>query len=30
LHKAFTKLDITSRNHLDRVLPRDPNTIGPL
>lgn len=25
LHKAFTKLDITSRNQLDRVLPRDPN-----
>ena len=23
LHKVFTKLDITSREHLDRVLPRD-------
>jgi DNA-binding CsgD family transcriptional regulator len=30
LHKAFTKLDITSRNQLDSVLPRDPNTIPPL
>ena len=30
LHKAFTKLDITSRNQLDSVLSRDPNSIGPL
>jgi DNA-binding CsgD family transcriptional regulator len=27
LRKVFTKLDITSRNELDRVLPGDPNTV---
>ena len=26
---AFTKLDITSRNQLDRVLPSDPATVPP-
>ncbi len=29
LHKVFTKLDITSRNQLDRVLPGDPTTVRP-
>jgi DNA-binding CsgD family transcriptional regulator len=27
LRKVFTKLDISSRNQLDRVLPRDPTTV---
>ena len=30
LHKVFTKLDISSRNQLDRVLPSDPTTVLPL
>jgi DNA-binding CsgD family transcriptional regulator len=30
LHKVFTKLDITSRNELDRVLPPEPTKIRPL
>jgi DNA-binding CsgD family transcriptional regulator len=30
LRKVFTKLDITSRNQLDRVLPGDPTTVTPL
>ena len=30
LHKVFTKLDISSRNQLDRVLPSDPTTVRPL
>jgi DNA-binding NarL/FixJ family response regulator len=29
LSKVFNKLDITSRNQLDRVLPRDPSTGRP-
>jgi ATP/maltotriose-dependent transcriptional regulator MalT len=29
LSKVFLKLDITSRNHLDRVLPSDPGTVAP-
>jgi DNA-binding NarL/FixJ family response regulator len=29
LRKVFTKLDISSRNQLDRVLPSDPTHIGP-
>jgi DNA-binding CsgD family transcriptional regulator len=29
LRKVFIKLDITSRNELDRVLPAEPATIGP-
>jgi DNA-binding CsgD family transcriptional regulator len=29
LRKVFMKLDITSRNQLDRVLPSDPSTLGP-
>jgi DNA-binding CsgD family transcriptional regulator len=29
LRKVFIKLDITSRNELDRVLPADPATVGP-
>ena len=28
LRKVFIKLDITSRNELDRVLPADPATVG--
>jgi DNA-binding CsgD family transcriptional regulator len=30
LRKVFTKLDITSRNELDRVLPSDSSTVQPL
>ena len=30
LRKVFTKLDITSRNELDRVLLREPTTVRPL
>jgi DNA-binding NarL/FixJ family response regulator len=30
LRKIFTKLDISSRNQLDRVLPEDPTTVRPL
>ena len=30
LRKVFIKLDITSRNELDRVLPGDPTTLRPL
>jgi DNA-binding CsgD family transcriptional regulator len=30
LRKVFTKLDISSRNQLDRVLPSDPTTAPPL
>jgi DNA-binding CsgD family transcriptional regulator len=30
LRKVFTKLGISSRSQLRRVLPRDPATIGPL
>jgi DNA-binding NarL/FixJ family response regulator len=30
LRKVFTKLDITSRNQLDRALPSDPTTVRPL
>jgi DNA-binding CsgD family transcriptional regulator len=30
LHKVFTKLDITSRNQLDRVLPGEPTKVRPL
>jgi DNA-binding CsgD family transcriptional regulator len=30
LRKIFTKLDISSRNQLDRVLPGDPTTVRPL
>jgi DNA-binding CsgD family transcriptional regulator len=30
LGKVFTKLDISSRNQLDRVLPGDPTTVRPL
>ena len=30
LRKVFTKLDISSRNQLDRVLPRDPATVQTL
>jgi DNA-binding CsgD family transcriptional regulator/tetratricopeptide (TPR) repeat protein len=30
LRKVFTKLGISSRNELDRVLPRDPSTAQPL
>jgi DNA-binding CsgD family transcriptional regulator len=30
LGKVFTKLAISSRSQLRRVLPRDPATIGPL
>jgi DNA-binding NarL/FixJ family response regulator len=30
LRKVFTKLDISSRNQLDRVLPGDPATVRPL
>ena len=30
LRKVFIKLDISSRNHLDRVLPADPATVRPL
>jgi DNA-binding CsgD family transcriptional regulator len=30
LSKVFTKLDISSRAQLDRVLPGDPTTVGPL
>jgi DNA-binding CsgD family transcriptional regulator len=30
LHKVFTKLDITSRNELDRVLPPEPTKVRPL
>ena len=30
LRKVFAKLDITSRNELDGVLPRDPATVRPL
>ena len=30
LRKVFTKLDISSRNQLDRVLPSDPATVPPL
>jgi DNA-binding NarL/FixJ family response regulator len=29
LRKVFLKLDITSRNQLDRALPSDPSTVGP-
>jgi Bacterial regulatory proteins, luxR family len=29
LHKVFTKLDITSRNQLDRVLPGEPTKVRP-
>jgi DNA-binding CsgD family transcriptional regulator len=29
LRKVFIKLDISSRNELDRVLPADPATVGP-
>ncbi|MDT7765850.1 MAG: hypothetical protein QOC63_5270, partial [Mycobacterium sp.] len=29
LSKVFTKLDITSRTQLDRVLPSDPGTVAP-
>lgn len=29
LGKVFTKLDIKSRNQLDRVLPSDPPKVGP-
>ena len=29
LGKVFTKLDISSRSQLDRVLPRDPATVRP-
>jgi len=29
LRKVFTKLDISSRNQLDRVLPSDPITVQP-
>jgi DNA-binding NarL/FixJ family response regulator len=29
LRKAFIKLDISSRNELDRVLPSEPTTVGP-
>ena len=29
LHKVFTKLDISSRSQLDRVLPSDPTTVRP-
>jgi DNA-binding CsgD family transcriptional regulator len=29
LRKVFTKLDIGSRNQLDRVLPSDPSTVRP-
>ena len=29
LHKVFTKLDISSRSQLDRVLPSDPTPVGP-
>jgi len=30
LRNVFTKLDISSRNQLHRVLPRDPGTAAPL
>jgi DNA-binding CsgD family transcriptional regulator len=30
LRKVFLKLDVTSRNQLDRVLPSDPSTLRPL
>jgi DNA-binding NarL/FixJ family response regulator len=30
LSKVFTKLDISSRNQLDRVLPGEPTTVRPL
>ena len=30
LRKVFIKLDISSRNELDHVLPRDPATVPPL
>jgi hypothetical protein len=30
LHKVFAKLDISSRNQLDHVLPSDPSTVPPL
>jgi DNA-binding NarL/FixJ family response regulator len=30
LHKIFTKLDVTSRNQLDRVLPSDATKVRPL
>jgi DNA-binding CsgD family transcriptional regulator len=30
LHKVFAKLDISSRNQLDRVLPGDPNAARPV
>ena len=30
LRKVFTKLDIISRNQLDRVLPSDPTSVRPL
>jgi DNA-binding CsgD family transcriptional regulator len=30
LRKVFTKLDISSRNQLDRVMPRDPTKVRPL
>lgn len=29
LRKVFTKLDISSRSDLDRVLPSDAATVGP-
>jgi DNA-binding CsgD family transcriptional regulator len=29
LRKVFIKLDISSRNELDRVLPSEPTTVGP-
>jgi hypothetical protein len=29
LGKVFTKLDVSSRSQLDRVLPGDPDTIAP-
>ncbi len=29
LRKVFTKLDVRSRNQLDRVLPSDPTTVRP-
>jgi DNA-binding NarL/FixJ family response regulator len=29
LSNAFTKLDITSRTQLDRVIPSDPGTVAP-